>query len=145
MSTDQSIAHRGFRLLAYLFLAVLTGGGVMIPQAAALLGCSHPYCSTPAASHMHPEPVRIDSASHPSCCAQQTSGDCRLCQFEDFSMPEIACHTGQSGNHQSATSISTVRQSLLPFAAVRSDGSRIICAADKHAPPLYLQTLTLLI
>ena len=140
-----SKTYRSFRLSVYLILSVLTVIGAMIPSVSAQLGCLHACCLIPAGPHMHHQTVRISGPSQSSCCATKSNDTCQFCTIEEMPPVELACQTVHNQNKPSSTSVSTTAGDLLSNAAAQMAGGSAYSAGQRGSPPLYIQTLSLLI
>ncbi len=145
MYHNRTTYYRSFRVSLTVLLTVLIGFGVMIPQVAAQLGCLHACCSMPAASHMQHDTVRISGPSQPSCCGPVSSDACQLCKYEEMPLVELAFQTAQCQYNHSTTIVSAIQRNPSPNAALQSAGGSAAAVAQRSSPPLYLQTLSLLI
>lgn len=139
-----STTHRSFRLSVFLILSVLTVFGVM-PPVSAELGCLHACCLIPAGTHMHHQTVRISAPSQPSCCATKSNDTCQFCTTEEMPPVELACQTVHNQNKPSSTGVPAAAGNLLSNAATHTTGGSASSAAQRGSPPLYIQTLSLLI
>ena len=133
------------RLVLALVLSALTGFGWVVPQVAAGLSCTHACCTISSESHQPHSHVRISGLSHPSCCAKMPSKPCRLCEFDELPDVSVALHSAPFHENSTATDLSAAQRHSLPETARRDSGDRIAAASDRGSPPLYIQTLTLLI
>ena len=144
-NTTRLTYHRTIRLPVTFLLATLIGFGVLSPQVAAQLGCLHACCISPAESHMQHDHVRITGPSHSSCCVMESSDDCQWCRFDEIPVVELACHPLQNQHYPSSSSVSADQRDPLPNAASQVTRALRASASERGSPPLYLQTLTLLI
>ena len=146
MINRKSTYRHTFRFSLSLVLAVLVGFGVMVPQVAAYFGCYHACCTIQAGSHVPHETIRISGPAQPSCCAQQSNDTCSLCDFEKPPQVDLALPTVQSQDNPTTESFSAMVRNLLSISDPRDMGWSVSAAeAERGSPPLYIQTLTLLI
>ena len=133
------------RIALALVMSALTGFGWVVPQVAAGLSCTHACCTISSESHQTHSHVRISGLSQPSCCAKMPSKPCQLCEFDELPEVSVALHSAPSHENPTATGLSAVQRHPLPETARWAAGDRSAAASDRGSPPLYLQTLTLLI
>lgn len=133
------------RLALALVLSALTGFGWVVPQVAAGLGCTHACCTISAGPHLQHNHVRISGLSQPTCCSKMPSKPCQLCAFGELPDVAAALHSAPCHENSTATYLSTAQRHRLPEAARWNAGDRNTAASDRGSPPLYIQTLTLLI